>query len=58
MDRDMKDNKEINELKTRVALLEKMVLTLMTDQQQPTEQPKRKKQKIQTTTNRVRRLIY
>lgn len=52
------DNKELNELKIRVALLEKMVLTLMTDQQQPTEQPKRKKQKIQTTTNRVRRLIY
>lgn len=53
------DNKELNELKTRIALLEKMVLTLMTDQQQPpNEQPKRKKQKIQTTTNRVRRLIY
>lgn len=51
------DNKELNELKTRVALLEKMVLTLMTEQQ-PTEQPKRKKQKIQTTINRVRRLIY
>jgi|UniRef100_A0A6C0CT62 hypothetical protein len=53
-----KDTKELNELKTRVALLEKMVLTLMTDQQ-PNEQPKRKKQvRMHTTTNRVRRLIY
>ena len=55
---DSKENKELNELKTRVALLEKMVLTLITDQQQPVEVPKRKKQKIQTTTNRVRRFIY
>lgn len=62
MDKDSKDNqKELNELKTRVALLEKMVLTLMTTDKQTSEQKRKsqlKMQKSSSNINRVRRIIY
>lgn len=48
---------ELTQLKTRVALLEKMVLTLLGDQQENEQKTKKQSPKKILTMNRIRRQI-